>query len=171
MNYKIDFNYGLGSALPVSLFIELKSKVDIFRVWDDIQEYNCRDVILYGNIKENVDALRFLNSSLIGNNFCVSVVIPADTLLLMKDIIASSVIIFSEHKNLVMRRDLDALQSLRYEDVIVLTADDVKIVNAVRSYFLKHRVKARLMSVLNLELLDAKLYDVAPYYGEILNAY
>ena len=40
MNYKIDFNYGLGSALPVSLFVELKSKVDIFRVWDDIQEYN-----------------------------------------------------------------------------------------------------------------------------------
>ena len=171
MNYKIDFNYGLGSALPVSLFVELKSKVDIFRVWDDIQEYNCRDVILYGNIKENTNALRFLNSSLICNRFCVSVVIPADTLLLMKDIIASSVVIFSEHKNLVMRRDLDALQSLRYEDVIVLKADDVKIVNAVRSYFLKHRVKARLMSVLNLELLDAKLYDVAPYYGEILNAY
>ena len=168
MNYKIDFNYGIGSALPVSLFVELKSEVDIFQVWDDIQEYNCRDIILYGNIKENVDALKFLNSCLVGNNFHVSTVVPFPA---MPSVMTSSVVTFSEHKDLVMRRDLTELQGLRYEDTVVLTTNDVKIVNVVRSHFLKHRVKARIMSVLNIDLLDAKLYDVIPYFGEILNAY
>lgn len=170
MKYKLDFNKNLG-VLPVSLFIDIDEndkKIKIFEVWDKVQEYNCRDIIFYGNIGSNIQELNFLTSRLIANMYYASVILP-DTNYIM-DLTASRLIVFflSDVSNSTyFKQNVTRLMDLRENDIIIIHPSSMKELSFVRTYFINNKVRAKIMveAVSEEELLNNKIYDIYPYGG------
>lgn len=181
--YEISFNDGLG-IFPVSLFVELEKHLvsTLFEVWDKIQEYECRDIIFYGDIQEYIkknfvflEALNFLTSRLVGAGFHTSVILNSiENKEILQKLIASRLIVFftSDVKNSTYFRErVNFLAELSNNDIIIMYPKSLKEFLFVRSYFIEKKIKAKVLLesaalIRNKDFIDNKIYDIGLYKGE-----
>jgi len=177
LKYSIRFNNNLG-VFPVSLFIEVEEKIKIFEVWDKIQEYNCIDIIFYGNLKDNVQEFNFLSSRLISNMYHVSAILSDYALL--KDITSSRIIIFFDSNtsnSTNFKNRVAVFKYLSNRDIIILNPSSFKELMFTRQYFINNEIKANIMvkcpspsltTGFNMDtLIENKIFDIRIYEGEV----
>lgn len=173
MEYKIDFNHGLG-VLPVSLFIKIDEKPLIFDMWDKIKEYNCADIIFYGDIWKYVKELNFLTSTLHTNMHHTTILVLDLNNEMQLEIMAGRLVVFfkSNRQNATyFKHRIQLLKNLTEKDVIILNPTSVKDFLFTRQILINKEIKAKIMLDTNaeigyLDLLDNKVYDIYLYNGK-----
>lgn len=175
MEYKIDFNNRLGHA-PVSLYITVDDKLEIFNTWDTIQSFKLRDIIFYGNLLDNIKEFNFLNSRLIGNSYHVSCFVDKGynyTQLeeIIQNLISSRLIIEFESdvsKSTYFKNFVNLLKHLSINDIIILNPTSLKELIFIRQYFIEKEIKAKILlnkksNIKNEDLIEQKIYDIFIY--------
>ena len=168
----IDYNENIGSMLPVSLFVEFERSDSIAEsineFYNSIISYGLQDVILYGDIASNIDSLNFLVSRLLIEGMYVSIVISDITY--ASKTIASSLICFVQSKDLISKKKLQILKSLRDSDNLILLVSSNKDLLYIRNFLINNKIKSKILAK-GVIILEAKVYDVYPYTGEVLDSY
>jgi len=115
--------------------------------------------------------LRFLNNSLIGSGFHVSVIVPQNSLLMTEKISANSIIIFCD-LNIVKKQNIEFLKHFQLNDKLIFVDDQIKHLKFFRNKLLEKNIQMKIFTVCSdKDLLQLKIYDIFPYYGEILDAH
>lgn len=174
MKYKIDFNNGLGIS-PASLFVNIDEKIKLFDVIDTIREKDCADIIIYGDLEQNLNELKLLTSSLIVDRYHISIIIPEinnDSFL--QELRANRLIVFFDsdvNNSTNFKHRIKLLKLLSKNDLIVLHPTSIKEFLFTRQYLINSEINAEILlkdssKVSKEDLLSNKIYDVDIYYGD-----
>uniref|UniRef100_A0A6M3KIF6 Glycosyltransferase n=1 Tax=viral metagenome TaxID=1070528 RepID=A0A6M3KIF6_9ZZZZ len=164
------FNHGLG-ILPVSLFVELCSpNLDINKLYKEITDTRCNDIIFFNNISENADCLRWILPRLISDGCFVSLVMKHD---ILYDLPCNRVICFLNCSSFQSEFKKTKLQLFTENDIVVVYGDFVidrinKCLNLLKKIELKSKVLFYYKDRNELTaLLDNGIDFVFPYEGKL----
>uniref|UniRef100_A0A6M3XU24 Uncharacterized protein n=1 Tax=viral metagenome TaxID=1070528 RepID=A0A6M3XU24_9ZZZZ len=172
------FNHGLG-ILPVSLFVELCSpNLDINKLYKEITDTRCNDIIFFNNISENADCLRWILPRLISDGCFVSLVMKHD---ILYDLPCNRVICFLNCSSFQSEFKKTKLQLFTENDIVVLCGDPIvdicgdlilnklnMCLNLLKKIGLKSKVFIYHKDYIELTaLLDNGIDFVFPYEGKL----
>ena len=165
---RLDWNESIAFA-PVSLFVELgiwSGSVDTTSETIEHMYYSITqqtdDVVFYGNIKDNSEALSWLTPKLLSNRVFVTIAIPINEHPIEAPI--ASRIIYRLNKDNYKEMKYTAF---RETDIILIEADSIKILQSLRSVAYSSETQSGLVGfnanlISQEEVLKADIKDLNP---------
>jgi len=175
MKVKRAFNGYLGFE-PVSTVVDLMSglryEVTLDANYKMIKGEGTKDVMFQGAIIPNLTFLKWICCRLMSENHYLSVILNTNEFEKIEPdslIVHRIILIVDQNIPIIQLQTLS--QKLTDSDIILVTTDDVKVLNMIKSRIDKVECKAHIyinMSQLDsMRLLSAGFTTIYPYFGDI----
>ena len=159
MEIVIDFNDGLSLISPTScFFVGGRVPYLLDEMYDLMTEKGVVDIILHGDLIENMGALKWVTPRLLANGYMCSYVADMKTIHKLIDLPTNFIILKIELMDLKGAKNLELIKSLKPIDVVLYTGGFDKL----KPFLNMIDTKARLFyeNIVSSLLIDAGIYNM-----------